>query len=49
MKTETKHPKSTQEISKRIRKVNASRREAEAIKAKMTKSANRKPELRLCI
>lgn len=49
MKKEIKHPKSTQEISKRIREVNASRREVGAIKAKMTKSANGKPELRLCI
>ena len=49
MKKETKRTKSTQDISKRIRTINASRREAAAIKAKMMKSAIGKPELRLCI
>ena len=49
MKKETKRTKSTQDISKRIRKINASRREAAAIKAKTMKLANGKPELRICI
>lgn len=49
MRKETKHTKSTQDISKRVRKINASRREAAAIKAKVIKLANGKPELRICI